>query len=92
MDPLVRLVKPKGTLQIITHLEKKGESRLTEIKRETGLTINTTYAALRHLFDLKLVTQELSAGFPSAKYYKLTEKGMEIAGQLTAISKSLSEK
>ena len=91
MENLAQLEKTKGTLRILTHINESGDTRISEITNETGLTTYMTYSALGHLIGLELIREELSGGFPSKKCYKLTGKGKEIAEQIGTIRGILAE-
>ena len=91
MEKLAQLEKTKGTFRILAHISEQGDTRVSEITSEIGLTTYTTYTALGQLIDLKLIREGLSGGFPSKKCYKLTKKGKEIAVQIEAMRGVLSE-
>ena len=91
MENLAQLEKSKGTLRILTHLNEKGNTKISKMSGETSLTNYMIYNTLGRLIELNLIKEELSGGFPSKKCYILTGKGKEIAEQIGTIRGILAE-
>ena len=87
------LEKPVGTLTILTHLAKNGETTITLLKGEVGLNQRTAYSALKKLIDLGMIRRETITDFPrTIKRYTLTEDGRQLAEKLEEAEKLLQER
>jgi predicted transcriptional regulator len=82
--------KPVGSLEILVHLYRRDRATITNLIKEAKLNQRTTYSALSSLMSQELICQETSNGFPICKYYRLTEKGEDIAIHLDTIEKILT--
>jgi len=91
MQSLGPLEKSKGTLRIIAHIKEIGNSKITDIIRDTGLSPNTAYTIVRRLVELEIISQELSGEFPSKKGYTLTEVGQKLANCIETMGGVISD-
>ena len=85
------LEKPVGTLKILVHLKQNDKDTITGLIKNIDLNQRTTYTALNKLMDKGLIYQEETQNFPVCKYYKLTNKGTEVAKNLTFVACLLAE-
>lgn len=90
INSIKHLEKRVGTLQILVHLKKNDKATITNLIRDANLNQRTTYSALANLLEHGLIFREETKGFPICKYYRLTEKGEEIALHLGNINKLLA--
>lgn len=85
------LEKPIGTLKILVHLRENKKATITNLIQDVELNQRTTYSALENLQNQGLIFQEKTNGFPVCKYYKLTEKGDEVAYYLDTVACLLTQ-
>lgn len=86
IEGIGNLEKPVGTLKILVHLHKNEKATITNLIMDVKLNQKTTYSALENLREKDLIYQEESKGFPLCKYYKLTDKGSQVAKHLGEIA------
>lgn len=86
--PVVRALDAVGTpwrLHLLYAL-RDSELRFNELKRATGGRSKTVSDALDVLTEYGLVTRRTEQAAPIAVYYRLTEKGEALVGQLDDVS------
>ena len=83
------LQKPVGSLEILVHLHRNKKATITQLITQAGLNQRTTYSALEKLLEQQLINHEVSDGFPSCKYYGLTDRGKPVAKHLDTVDKLL---
>lgn len=77
--------KPVGQLQILVYLYRIEKATASGIYRGLALNTRTTYSALSHLEEIKLIRKLKNEN------YKLTSKGKKVAEPLDQIEKLLSK-
>ncbi len=73
--------KPVGALEILIHLHKK-KATVSNLVRDVELNQRSVNITLSNLVAQQLVYQDGTEGLNVNRYYKLTEKGKEIAEHL----------
>lgn len=82
---LKSIQKPVGQLQILVYLYRNEKATASGVYRGLALNTSTTYSALSHLEELKLVRKLKN------DKYKLTSKGKKVAEPLNQIEKLLAK-
>lgn len=84
------LTMPVGSLSILVHIYKKGNTNVTKARLELGLCWCSAISAFKRLKHLELISFEKSKAFRRAtKEYELTEEGKCIARHLDTIDMAL---
>ena len=78
-------------IKVILTLHKTSQQTISELIRNSNISPNAVYNAVKKLKDAGLIVEELEKEFPRRRLISLTEKGKFVAEKLTEIERVLDK-
>lgn len=91
MNGKLEVLEQTSLPRIIVHLHGVGKASITDLRHDIRACQSAIYKALALLKKNGLIAEERVPGFSRRRDFKLTEKGLEVAGILIELQKALME-